>query len=85
MSISTSNSKEKWILAQAASPGNLEDVEDLLFANTSIMDKPICLAINFRIRDGVKTVGIAYADAVERQMGISEFVENDIWSNTEVS
>ena len=31
-----------------------------------------------------KDVGIAYANSVERKIGVSEFVETDIFSNTEV-
>ena len=80
------NSKrENWEIDAAASPGNLEDVEELLFGdNIQISDAPMCLAVTFRIKEGIKTVGIAYADAVDRKIGLSEFAETDIWSNTEV-
>lgn len=80
------NSKrENWEIDAAASPGNLEDVEELLFGdNIQISDAPMCLAITFKVKEGIKTVGIAYADAVDRKIGLSEFVETDIWSNTEV-
>lgn len=81
-----SNSKrENWELDAAASPGNLEDVEELLFENVQIEDAPMCLAITFRVKEGIKTVGIAYVDAVDRTIGVSEFDETDIWSNTEVN
>ena len=79
-----SSSKGSWEIERAASPGNLEGVEDLLFANTDILETPTCMAILFKIKDGIKTVGLAYADSVERKIGISEFVETDIFSNTEV-
>lgn len=44
----------------------------------------MCLAITYRIKDGIKNVGIAYVDSVDRRLGVTEFVENDIFSNTEV-
>jgi hypothetical protein len=63
-------------------------------ANTGlrgITEAPICLSIVVRIKNEggtgggpSKTVGIAYLDSVDRKIGLSEFVENDIYSNTEV-
>ena len=44
----------------------------------------MCMALNFRIKDGIKHVGVAYIDSVDRKLGVSEFVETDIFSNTEV-
>ena len=44
----------------------------------------MCLAITYRMKDGIKHVGIAYVDSVDRRLGVTEFVENDIFSNTEV-
>ena len=37
-----------------------------------------------QVKDGVKTVGVAYADTSAREMGVAEFVDNDLFSNTEV-
>jgi DNA mismatch repair protein MSH2 len=31
-----------------------------------------------------KSVGIAFADTSKRQLGVSDFVDNDLFSNTEV-
>ena len=82
---STSKGGVKWELERAASPGNLEDVEDLLFQNQDILETPMCMALNFRMKDGIKHVGVAYVDSVDRKLGVSEFVETDIFSNTEAS
>jgi DNA mismatch repair protein MSH2 len=82
----SSSSSANWELDRQASPGNFEEVEDLLFDSSSqnITESPMCLAITYRIKDGIKSVGIAYIDSVERRLGVTEFVENDIFSNTEV-
>lgn len=31
-----------------------------------------------------KTVGVSYADTTSKQLGVSEFVDNDLFSNLEV-
>jgi DNA mismatch repair protein MSH2 len=73
-----------------ASPGNLQAVEDLLFVNTDMTSAPIVMAI--RVTSGAapgagkartKNVGVAFADTSLRQLGVSDFVDNDLFSNTE--
>lgn len=67
-------------------------VEDLLFVNTDIVSAPIVMAIKMAsapVTAGssaakTKTVGIAYADSSTRELGVADFVDNDIFSNTEV-
>lgn len=83
-SSSSAKTSAAWVLDKAASPGNLQDVEDLLFANSDILESPMSLSIIFKVKDGQKNVGIAFADSNERKLGVSEFVETDIFSNLEV-
>ena len=79
-----SRASNKWQLAKSASPGNLAQVEELLFAHTDMLAAPVILALKVAIKDGVKTVGVAFADTSMREMGVSEFVDNELFSNTEV-
>lgn len=72
-----------WQVAKQASPGNLQDVEDLLFLNADVVSNPIVLALRVKAQDGVNTVGVAFADATNREMGVAEYAENDLFSNTE--
>lgn len=74
-----------------ASPGNLQAVEDLLFTNSDLMSAPIVMAI--KVASSVaaagdkaknKTVGVAFADTSVRELGVADFVDNDLFSNTEV-
>ena len=67
-----------------ASPGNLQQVEDLLFVNEDMETSPIVMAVKITAKGDSKMVGIAFADASNREIGISEFVDNDLFSNTEV-
>jgi DNA mismatch repair protein MSH2 len=73
-----------------ASPGNLQAVEDLLFVNSDLLSAPIVIAIKVTssVSPGdkakTKAVGIAFADTSIREFGVADFVDNDLFSNTEV-
>lgn len=75
----------KWALAKSASPGNLTAVENLLFTNTDLLAAPVIVALKLQVKDNVKTVGIAFADTSMQEMGVSEYVDNELFANTEVS
>ncbi|EPS97986.1 hypothetical protein FOMPIDRAFT_1127467 [Fomitopsis schrenkii] len=82
----------KFKLDKEASPGNLQAVEDLLFVNTDILSAPIVMAIKITStptapgetsKARTKTMGIAYADTSTREIGVADFVDNDLFSNVE--
>lgn len=74
---------QTYALTKTASPGNLQPVEDLLFASSDILTAPISMAIKLSVKDGLLHVGSAYCDASCRELGLSEFVDNDLFSNVE--
>ncbi len=66
-------------------------MEDLLFISSDLLSAPIVMAIKVNTtsaagggKDKVKSVGIAFADTSIRQLGVADFVDNDLFSNTEV-
>ena len=78
-------------LSRKASPGNLQAVEDLLFASSSLLSSPVVMSIKLATtisaaggKSKMKTLGVAYADTSVRELGVAEFVDNDIFSNIEV-
>lgn len=75
----------RWKLVTSASPGNLGGVEDMLFQHADMLAAPVILALKVQVKDNVKTVGVAYADTSAQRVGVAEFVDNDLFSNTEVS
>ena len=77
--------KHTWKMEKQATPGNLQEVEDLLYVGAEMETSPIVLAIRVKVQEGIKTVGVAFADATHRTLGVAEFAENDLFSNTEVS
>lgn len=76
-------SPTSWTVARQASPGNLQDVEDLLFLHSDVVSSPIVMAMRVKVEDGVNTVGVAFADATNRDIGVAEYAENDLFSNSE--
>ncbi|KAF8582578.1 DNA mismatch repair protein [Ramaria rubella] len=73
----------KWKLDKEASPGNITPLEDLLFVNMDLLAAPIIIAVKVTTKDKTKLVGIAFADTSVREIGVAEFVDNDLFSNTE--
>ncbi|KIY44220.1 DNA mismatch repair protein MSH2 [Fistulina hepatica ATCC 64428] len=80
----------KFRLDKEASPGNLQAVEDLLFGNSDLTTAPIVMAIKINStptsntnKARLKAIGIAFADTSVRDLGVADFVDNELFSNTE--
>jgi DNA mismatch repair protein MSH2 len=85
---------KNWKLTKQASPGkrtfgvglwvgNLQDVEDLL-GNMDLTTSPVVLAVKLQVKGDQKIIGVAFADASIREIGVSEFIDNDVYSDFEV-
>jgi len=48
------------------------------------MVAPIVCALKTAKEDGIRTVGAAFADASVQEIQVSQFAENDMFSNVEV-
>ncbi|KAI9822128.1 MAG: MutS-like protein [Thelocarpon impressellum] len=71
-----------WKMAKQASPGNLQDVEDELGGHVD--SAPIILAVKVTARASeARNVGVCFADASVRELGVAEFLDNDLYSNFE--
>ncbi|KAJ6578594.1 DNA mismatch repair protein [Mycena sp. CBHHK59/15] len=82
----------KFRLDKEASPGNLQAVEELLFGSGSdLLVAPVVMAIKIASSSAVpgnskaklKTIGVAFADTNARELGVADFADNDLFSNTE--
>ena len=72
----------QWKVTKQASPGNLQDIEDELGGH--IESAPIMLAVKISVKASEgRNVGVCFADASVRELGVSEFLDNDIYSNFE--
>lgn len=71
-----------WKIIKQASPGNLQDVEDEL--GGQVEAAPIILAVKISAKASeARSVGVCFADASVRELGVSEFLDNDLYSNFE--
>lgn len=75
--------RQTWAVARQASPGNLQEVEDLLFLQSDVVSSPIVMALRVKMEDGISVIGAAFADATNRHIGVAEYTENDLFSNSE--
>lgn len=78
--------KGNWKLIKQASPGNLQAVEEELGSGMDSQGEsaPTMLAVKVSARAGeARSVGICFADASVRELGVSEFLDNDLYSNFE--
>lgn len=72
----------QWKVTKQASPGNLQDIEDEL--GGQVDSAPIILAVKISAKASeARNVGVCFADASIRELGVSEFVDNDLYSNLE--
>ena len=72
----------QWKLKKQASPGNLQDVEDEL--GGQVDSAPVILAVKVSAKAlEARNVGVCFADASVRELGVSEFLDNDLYSNFE--
>jgi DNA mismatch repair protein MSH2 len=71
-----------WKIGKQASPGNLQDIEEELGGHLEAA--PIILAVKVTARASeARNVGVCFADASVRELGVSEFLDNDLYSNFE--
>lgn len=68
-----------------ASPGNLQQLEGVLFGRSDAVTSTCVMAIKLTNENGRRMVGVAYAEPSLHKLGVSEFLENDQFSNVEVS
>ncbi|KAG1474698.1 hypothetical protein G6F56_000187 [Rhizopus delemar] len=75
--------KSVWKVVRRASPGNLQEVEDSLFTSCQMTNSPVVIAVKCSISGDNKVVGVAFADTTIKQLGVSEFIDNELYSNLE--
>ena len=74
--------RNEWVVGKQASPGNLQDVEEEFAGH--IESAPVIVAIKIQAKGDERLVGVCFADASVRELGISEFPDNEVYSNLEV-
>ncbi len=70
--------------AVQATPGNLQQLEDVVFGSSEMETATCVMAVKLGSEGGQRSVGVAYTDACARKLGVSEFVDSDQFSNLQV-
>ncbi|KAK9448059.1 muts domain V-domain-containing protein [Limtongia smithiae] len=79
--IYTSSGRNNWTVTKQASPGNIQAVDDILSSGSTAA--PVVVAVRVASKADAKVVGVCFADASARELGVSEFVDNELFSNLE--
>ncbi|CEI92190.1 Putative DNA mismatch repair protein MSH2 [Rhizopus microsporus] len=79
----TEQNRVEWNLIRKASPGNLQEVEDFLFTSSQMTIAPVVIAVKYGTSGENKIVGVAFADTTVKELGVSEFIDNELYSNLE--
>ncbi|KKA26154.1 hypothetical protein TD95_003600 [Thielaviopsis punctulata] len=75
------NGRMNWKMDKQASPGNLQDIEEEIQGQFEAA--PMLMAVKISVKTGERSVGVCFADATVRELGVSEFLDNDLYSNLE--
>ncbi|KAL6073529.1 MSH2 protein [Balamuthia mandrillaris] len=74
---------DRWEVTKKASPGNLQHFEDLLWRHAPMANPAVTVAIRIGEQAGQRVVGVAFADATLRIMGVCQLLDNHHFSNLE--
>lgn len=55
-----------------------------MFGSTDALSSTCVMAVKLTNENGQRMVGVAYAEPAMHKLGVSEFLENDQFSNIEV-
>lgn len=78
----TNQGRNSWVISKKASPGNLQDIEEEIGSQYDATPTILTVKTSTKTSEA-RTVGVCFADASVRELGVSEFIDNDLYSNFE--
>ncbi|XP_011169227.2 DNA mismatch repair protein Msh2 isoform X2 [Solenopsis invicta] len=78
-----SSKNQNWILEYKGSPGNLSHFEDILFGNNDVAVGVSVIAVKLGTEGKSRVVGLSYVDVVSTLISVTEFQDNESFSNLE--
>jgi len=73
---------KNWDLIKFASPGNIESIEELI-STSELSSALVVVALKVINKAEGKTIGFCFVDTNGKEIGVSEFIDNDLYSNLE--
>jgi DNA mismatch repair protein MSH2 len=73
----------RWTLYRKGSPGNVQQLEELLFARSDVQESPIMMALTWSTQGGQRVLGAAFCDTLMKKLVVSEFLDSESFSNLE--
>lgn len=74
---------KNWELIKFASPGNIENVEELINISELGGSALVVVALKIVNKSDSKTIGFCFIDTNGKEIGVSEFIDNELFSNLE--
>ncbi|KAL3426256.1 DNA mismatch repair protein msh-2 [Phlyctema vagabunda] len=74
--------RSNWKVSKQASPGNLQDIEEELGGQFDAAPTILAVKVSAKASEA-RNVGVCFADASVRELGVTEFLDNDLYSNFE--
>ncbi len=63
----------------------MHQLEDVLFGSMEVADSLTIMAVKLSSENGQRLLGVAFNEPSSEQLGVAQFIENDQFSNLEVS
>ncbi|XP_063990837.1 DNA mismatch repair protein Msh2 isoform X2 [Diachasmimorpha longicaudata] len=77
------NKNQDWTVEYKGSPGNLSQFEEILFGNTDVAVRASIMAVKLGTEGKSKVVGVSIIDTVSMTIFVSEFADDDAFSDLE--
>lgn len=74
---------KSWNLIKSASPGNIEQVSDLMNITIDTSIVIASLKVQMNSQDGNCVLGVAFIDTTNYKVGMMDIVDNEVYSNLE--
>lgn len=73
----------KWALWKKGSPGNHQQLEDLIYTKNEMQESTVMVSLKVAFQNGQTIVGAAYSDVILKTIGVCEFLDNEQFTNLE--
>lgn len=74
---------KSWKLLKSASPGNIEQVQDIMNVAVDSSIVMASLKLQFNSQEGFCVIGVSFVDTSDYKIGMLDIIDNEVFSNLE--